>query len=82
MNLKPCYKWDDISSSFEACITDINIWMNSTVLKVNRLKTELIVFSSNQHVKKTENLRITVASSYLNITMPVSNLGLTLDKPL
>jgi len=33
-------------------------------------------------VKKTENLRIKVASSYLNITMPVSNLGLILDKPL
>ena len=29
MTLKPCDKSDDISSSIEACITDIITWMNS-----------------------------------------------------
>jgi len=33
MTLKPCDKWDDISSSIEACIADISIWVNSNMLK-------------------------------------------------
>jgi len=44
MTLKPCDKWDDISSSVEACIEDISNWMNSNMLKLNKNKT--IVFSS------------------------------------
>ena len=79
MTLKPCDKWDDISSSIEACIADISTWMNSNMLKFNKDKTEFIVFSSKQHVKKTENLRIKVGSSYINYSMYVRNLGLLLD---
>jgi len=32
---KPRDKLDDISSSIEACITDISTWMNSDMLKLN-----------------------------------------------
>ena len=39
MTLKPCDKWDDISSSIEACIADISTWMNSNMLKLNKDKT-------------------------------------------
>ena len=63
MTLRPRDKWDDISSSIEAYITDIIIWMNSNILKLNKDKTELIVFSSKQHVKKIENRCIKVGSS-------------------
>ena len=41
MTLKPCEKWDDISSLTEAYIENINIWM-----KFNMDKTEFIVISS------------------------------------
>jgi len=58
MILKPCDKWDDISSSVEACIAGISVWMNSNMLKLNKNITERIVFSSKQHVKKTEHLVI------------------------
>ena len=34
--LKPYDKWDDISSSIEACIADISVWMNSNMLKFNK----------------------------------------------
>jgi len=44
MTLKSCDRWDDISSSIEACIADISTWMN--MLKLNKYKTEFIVFSS------------------------------------
>jgi len=55
---KPGDKWDDISSYIEACIGDISIWMNGNMMKFNKDRTEFIVFSSKQHVKKTENHRI------------------------
>ena len=67
MTLTPCDKWDDISSSIEACIADISNWMNSNMLKLNKDKREFFVGSSKQHVKKTENLR---------------NLGLILDSTI
>ena len=82
MTLKSSDKWDDISSSIEACIADISNLMNSNMLKLNKDKTEFIVFSSKQHVKKTENLRIKVGSSYINYSMSVRNLTLILDNTL
>ena len=56
--------------------------MNSNMLKLNKDKTEFIDFSSKQHVKKTENLHIKVASSYINSSMSLRNLGLTLEDSL
>jgi len=35
MTLKTCDKWDDISSSIEACIADISTLIKSNMLKVN-----------------------------------------------
>ena len=49
MTLKSFDKWDNISSSIKTFIWTYN--------------AEFIVFSSNQHVKKTEKLHIMVGSS-------------------
>ena len=46
-----------------ASIADINIWVNTSMLKLNKNKTESSVFSYKEHVKKTENLSIKVGSS-------------------
>ena len=70
MTLKPCDELGDISYSITACDADV------TMLKLNKDKTEFIVFSSNQHVEKTGNLRIKVRFSYIN---SLRNLGLILD---
>ena len=75
MTLKPCDKWDDISSSIEASIADISTWMKSNMLKLNKDKAEFIVFSSKQQVKKTKNLGIKVGSSYINSSVYVRYLG-------
>ena len=48
MTLKPGDKCDYILSPIEASIENILIWMNSDMLKMNKDKTECIVFSSNQ----------------------------------
>ena len=39
MTLKPCDKWDGISSSVETCIADISTLLNSNMLKLNKEKT-------------------------------------------
>ena len=52
------------------------------MLKLNKNKTEFIVFSSKQHVKKTENLHFNVRSIYVNSSVSVRNLGLILDNTL
>jgi len=82
MTLKRCDKYDDISSSIEACIDDKNPWMKSNIRKMNKNKTEFIVLSPKQHVKITENLRIEVGSSYIHSSMSLRNLGLMLDNTL
>ena len=49
---------------------------------ISWLCDEFIVFSSRQYVKKTENLRIKVGSSYINSSISVRNLVLILDNTL
>jgi len=52
------------------------------MLKLKKDKTKFIVFSSKQHLKKTENLHIKVGSIYINSSMSVRNVGLILDNTL
>ena len=50
-----------------------------------KVKTESIVFSSKQHVKKTENLHIKVRSGYINLSISLRNLefiSISYVKPL
>jgi len=47
----------------EACIADMCTQMARNMLKLNKDNTELIVFTSNKHLNKTENVRIKVISS-------------------
>ena len=71
-----------MQSSIEAFIGDISVWMNSNMLKLNKGKSKSIVFSSKQHVKKTENVGVKVGSSYINSSVSVRNLWLILDNTL
>ena len=50
--------------------------MNSNMLNLNKDKTK---FSSQQHVKKTMNLRIKAICSYINSSLSVNNLGHIFD---
>lgn len=51
ISLKTFDKLDNISSSMEACITDISIQVTSNMLKLNKAKIELTVFSSAEPVE-------------------------------
>ena len=50
------------SDNLNPRIDDINIWIKSNMLKLNKDYTDFILFSSRQHVKKTENLPFNVIS--------------------
>ena len=52
------------------------------MLKLNKAKTEFIVFTFKQHVKKTENIRINVGFSYINYYLSVRNPCLILGNTL
>jgi len=39
LTLKPCNKWDDISSSIKFGFADISTWMSSNMLTLNKDKT-------------------------------------------
>jgi len=49
--LQPCDKLDDTSSSNEACIVYIIIWITINMLKLKKDKTEFIIFSSKEEKK-------------------------------
>ena len=53
--------------------------MNSNMLKLNKDKTDFIVFSPKQHLNTNEHLSIKVRSSYINSSMYVRNLGINFD---
>ena len=80
--LKPGENLDDTSPSAEACVADIGNWPKNNILKLNKSKTNLIVFSSKQHMMKAENLNIKIDSSHINAFISVRNLGLILDSIL
>jgi len=45
-------KWDDISSSIEACIAVISSWRKSNMLKLNKDKTENSLFSHPSNMQR------------------------------
>jgi len=54
----------------------------NNMLKLNKDKTKLIVFSSKQHAKKTENHRIKGGSNHIYFSMSIRNLGFIFDHTL
>ena len=49
------------------------------MLKLNKDKTKLFVFSFGQHVSKTDNLPIEVGFSYINTSMSLRHIELISD---
>ena len=58
--LKRWNNMDEAVHGTEDYLADVSTWMENNLLKSNRNKTELIVFSSKQNVKKTRNFHLKV----------------------
>ena len=76
--LKRGDNWDYTLSPAEACLVVVSNLMNNNMLKLKCSKAKMIVFSSKQHVDKTENLHIRIGSNYIKASASV-NLRLILD---
>lgn len=60
----------------ESCPTEIILWMNRNMLKLNAEKTEVMLFSSKNNLKHVENMTITVdETSILASNDSIRNLG-------
>ena len=65
----------------EACIKDRNIWMDSNGLKLNHLKSELIILGSKQMLDEvnTKGFQIRVGNSRIHSSAKTRNLGIIFD---
>ena len=64
----------------QSCISDVNAWSTSNMLKINDNKTELMLETS----KRTRHLHnlptsITISNAQIPFKHSVKNLGFTLD---
>ena len=48
--IKPLDNWKNISRRLKTCLSDVSVWMSSTMLKSNQDKTELVVFAPKHRV--------------------------------
>ena len=69
-------KWDDSSSSVEDCTANINIWIDSKIMKLNKDKNRIPCFLIHEMCKEN------AGSSYIIYSMSVINHRLILDKTL
>ena len=65
-------------SCIEACIKDIDAWMFSNMLKLNKDKTELLVTGSQYRLPLSVE-DVTVAGERIEASYTVRNLGVTFD---
>ena len=70
----------EVASKIEACISDIRIWMTNNQLKLNDDKTEILVITSNQMLRKKLDISIKVGEHHLKPSeTPIRNLGVLFD---
>ena len=69
------------AKQLEACIKDINTWMDSTGLKLNHLKSEVIVLGSKQMLGKVDmkEFHIQVGNNIIYPATKTRNLGVIFD---
>ena len=77
MSLKPA-AWEETASTIQNCVSDINEWMSSNMLKLNQEKTELIVFAPKHQAIHLRETSITVGSNTIHAVSHVKNLGVLL----
>ena len=69
------------ANQLDACINDINMWMDSNGLKLNHLKSELIILGSKHMLDKvdTKGFHVRVGNSNIHSSAKTRNLGVIFD---
>ena len=72
---------DEVSSTIEACVSDINEWMTGNKLKLNNDKTELLILHA--HHRPSPSLDSVYAGTELiKASESVRNIGVWFDRTL
>ena len=66
----------------ESCLQNVKSWMSDNYLKLNTSKTEVLVVSSSQHLKKSPIKHLEFDGEYLVPSTNVRNLGVMFDSVL
>ena len=82
LSIKPDENWASERSAIEACVTDVNGWMNRNMVKLNQEKNELIVFSSKHLILRVNDLSLTIGGRLLHAVQSVRNLRVIMDSGL
>jgi hypothetical protein len=72
---------ESVIQRLESCLVDIQLWMDTNMLKQNGDKTEAIFFSTPRY-KHTSDIGVTVGGINIAPTSSVRNLGVVLDQSL
>ena len=84
ISFQPCsyiVTLDEVRSTIEACVSDINEWMTDNKLKLNNDKTELLILHA--HHRPSPSLDSVYAGTELiKASESVRNIGVWFDKTL
>ena len=71
---------NDSLDRIEKCLTEIVLWMNNNMLKINADKTELMIFTSQKNQKHVETMTVNIGNENIQPSNTVRNLGAMLDR--
>ena len=66
----------------EKCATDLKVWMNENRLKMNKNKTEFILFGSKPQLDKCKTKTLNVNNMEIKLADKIKYLGVLLDPKL
>ena len=66
----------------QECLCQVNVWMSSSRLRLNRKKTEVMWLGSRQQLDKLSVQQVTVVSSPVIVSSHTRDLGVIIDSQL
>jgi hypothetical protein len=62
-------------NNMEHCLGEMQAWMNNNLLKLNRDKTEVMLFASKHNCKSLPDISLNVDGTEVESSSSVKNLG-------
>ena len=69
-------------NAVESCVAEVNMWMESNMLKLNQSKTEVMLFSSTHGSVELDQFKVCLGNDVISPSTSVRNLGVVWDRHL
>ena len=69
-------------SKMERSLAGLSLWFRKNAMKLNTIKTQLIVFGSRQNLKSLPPVSVKIDNTSINESQTVKNLGVIFDRHL